>query len=194
MQELFRKFATKISAVSGSSYTFIAAVLIVVAWWFSGPMFAYSDTWQLAINTGTTIVTFLMVFLIQNTQNRDGRAIQIKLDELIRATKGARNSLVNMEELSDDELAMLQADFQKLRAQRSSKMLAELHERILEERERRGFLGPIGTALKGAAAGITRFEQEVVNAVSPQQPPTATKKTATKFRKTTGTRKKTTKQ
>jgi low affinity Fe/Cu permease len=85
-------------------------------WAFTGPLFHYSDTWQLVINTGTTIVTFLMVFLIQNTQNRDARVVHLKLDELIRAVGGARNSLVDMEHLSDEELGRLQAEFETLRA------------------------------------------------------------------------------
>jgi low affinity Fe/Cu permease len=90
------------------------AVLVIIGWAVTGPMFGYSDTWQLVINTGTTIVTFLMVFLIQNTQNRDSQAIHVKLDELIRAKKGARNSLLNLEDLSDDELEQLRVSFNKI--------------------------------------------------------------------------------
>jgi low affinity Fe/Cu permease len=93
----------------------LIAVLVVVVWAATGPVFHYSDTWQLVINTGTTIITFLMVFLIQNTQNRDAHAVHLKLDELIRATKGARNALVGLEDMSDDELDTLQREFEQLR-------------------------------------------------------------------------------
>jgi low affinity Fe/Cu permease len=114
MNELFRKFAQKTSQLVGSSWSFMLAVLIIVVWGVTGPMFHYSDTWQLVINTGTTIITFLMVFLIQNTQNRDAKAIHLKLDELIKGVKGARTGLVNLEELSDEELERLQKEFAKL--------------------------------------------------------------------------------
>ena len=100
---------------------FTLAVLVVIGWAVMGPYYQYSDTWQLVINTGTTIVTFLMVFLIQNTQNRDSRAIHLKLDELIRAVKGARNKLVNLEEMSDAELDQLQEQFQKVCGARRSR-------------------------------------------------------------------------
>ena len=114
MNEIFRKFAQKTSQIVGSSWTFILAFLIIVVWATTGPMFRYSDTWQLVINTGTTIITFLMVFLIQNTQNRDAKAIHLKLDELLKGVKGARTGLVNLEELSDEELERLQEEFAKL--------------------------------------------------------------------------------
>jgi low affinity Fe/Cu permease len=97
---------------------FALACLVIVGWAVTGPMFHYSDTWQLVINTGTTIVTFLMVFLIQNTQNRDARAMHLKLDELIRAVKGARNKLVELEEMSDEELDHLHEEFQRVRGAR----------------------------------------------------------------------------
>ena len=93
----------------------MGAVSVIAVWGLSGHLFHYSDTWQLIINTGTTIVTFLMVFLIQNTQNRDARAMHLKLDELIRGVKGARNTLMDLEELSDEELDRLQAEFKRLR-------------------------------------------------------------------------------
>jgi low affinity Fe/Cu permease len=117
MNDAFRKFAGKISTVAGSPWAFMIAILIIVAWVITGPIFHFSDTWQLVINTGTTIVTFLMVFLIQNTQNRDATAIHLKLDELIRAVKEARNSMVDLEDVSDEELEKLQRQFQKLREQ-----------------------------------------------------------------------------
>ena len=114
MNELFRKFANAVSNIVGTSWVFIAAVTVVVLWGVSGPMFHFSDTWQLVINTGTTIITFLMVFLIQNTQNRDAKAIHLKLDELIRGVKGARTGLVNLEELSDPELEKLHKEFERI--------------------------------------------------------------------------------
>jgi low affinity Fe/Cu permease len=114
MRELFRKFAQTTSAAVGSSWAFILAVLIIAVWALTGPMFHYSDTWQLVINTGTTIITFLMVFLIQNTQNRDAKAIHLKLDELIRGVKGARTSMVNLEQLSDEDLERLHKEFERL--------------------------------------------------------------------------------
>src|SRR5437773_3673094 len=116
MNELFRKFAQTVSTVVGSSWAFILAVAIVVVWAATGPLFRFSDTWQLVINTGTTIITFLMVFLIQNTQNRDAKAIHLKLDELIRGVEGARNRLVDLEDLTDEELENLQEQFEHIRA------------------------------------------------------------------------------
>jgi len=115
MNDLFRRFAQKISQWVGSSWAFIVAVLILDVWAITGPVFHYSDTWQLVINTGTTIITFLMVFLIQNTQNRDAKAIHLKLDELIKGVKGARTGLVDLEKLSDEELDQLQKEFERLR-------------------------------------------------------------------------------
>jgi len=115
MNELFRRFAHSTSEIVGSSWSFIVAVLMIVVWFMSGSLFDYSDTWQLVINTGTTIVTFLMVFLIQNTQNRDAKAIHLKLDELIRTAEQARNTLVDLEDLSDEELEKLQQQFTRLR-------------------------------------------------------------------------------
>lgn len=117
-RELFRKFAHKISVAAGSSYIFVAALIIILVWALTGPIFHFSDSWQLVINTGTTIITFLMVFLIQNTQNRDSRALHLKLDELIRAMKNARNTLVDLEDLSDEELNKLQEEFRKIHERR----------------------------------------------------------------------------
>jgi low affinity Fe/Cu permease len=115
MDEWFRKFAHTTAEVVGRSHAFILAVTVIATWALTGPLFHYSDTWQLVINTGTTIVTFLMVFLIQNTQNRDAHAIHLKLDELIRANKHARNALLGLESMSDDELHGLQREFEELR-------------------------------------------------------------------------------
>ncbi len=115
VHDAFRKVAHATACAIGSPYAFAAAVLVVVVWAVCGPAFHYSDTWQLVINTGTTIVTFLVVFMIQNTQNRDSRAIHLKLDELIRAVESARNRLVDVEDLPDEELARLAREFQRLR-------------------------------------------------------------------------------
>jgi low affinity Fe/Cu permease len=115
IRDAFGVFARKTSNILGSAWAFVCAILIIVIWAVTGPTFGYSDTWQLIINTGTTIVTFLMVFLIQNTQNRDAKAVHLKLDELIRALGGARNKLVDLEKLSDDDLKTLETEFEKLR-------------------------------------------------------------------------------
>ncbi len=115
MQDYFRRFAHWTSAVVGNPGSFLAATMLIVTWLVTGPLFHYSDTWQLVINTTTTIVTFLMVFLIQNTQNRDSHALHLKLDELIRANRRARNKLLALEDLSDQEMRSLQAEFEKLR-------------------------------------------------------------------------------
>src|SRR5436309_13948699 len=111
----FRHFAHRSAEVLGTAWAFIGAIVIIAVWGLTGPTFHFSDTWQLIINTGTTIVTFLMVFLIQNTQNRDAKAVHLKLDELIRALRGARNNLVDLEKLSDEELKMLEEQFTHLR-------------------------------------------------------------------------------
>src|SRR5215471_8668280 len=111
----FRMCAQCISNAAGSVWAFAIAVAVIVGWGVTGPIFHFSDTWQLVINTATTIVTFLMVFLIQNTQNRDTRAIQLKLDELLRGVKGARTGLVRLEELTDQELKELETSFEALR-------------------------------------------------------------------------------
>ena len=116
MNELFRKIAHKTSEIVGSPFAFALALAVIVFWALSGPKFDFSDTWQLVVNTGTTILTFLMVFLIQNTQNRDAKAIQLKLDELIRSQRSARNALVDLEDMSDVELEKLQKEFEKLRS------------------------------------------------------------------------------
>jgi len=114
MSAFFRQVATTTADAVGSPWAFLLALAVVAAWVVTGPLFGFSDLWQLAINTGTTIVTFLMVFLIQAVQNRDATAIQLKLDELLRAVQGARTGLVDLEEFSDEELAALQAEFRRL--------------------------------------------------------------------------------
>jgi low affinity Fe/Cu permease len=110
----FLRFSNALAQVAGHASTFVIAVVLVLAWAISGPMFHFSDTWQLVINTSTTIVTFLMVFLIQNTQNRDTAAMQIKLDELIRAVDKAHNALLDLEELDEKELAIFRKRYEKL--------------------------------------------------------------------------------
>lgn len=112
--DIFHRIAVGVSRTVGSPIAFTVALLIVLSWALTGPVFGFSDTWQLAINTSTTIVTFLMVFLIQNTQNRDSRIVHMKLDELIKAEKGARTGMVNIEELSDEELEELHEEFRQL--------------------------------------------------------------------------------
>ena len=114
---LFSNFAKRTARASGHPAAFVLAVLVIVAWGITGPVFGFSDTWQLVINTGTTIVTFLMVFLIQNTQNRDSEAVHIKLDELIRAMQGAHNALLNLEDLEQKDLDVIRANYEKLAAQ-----------------------------------------------------------------------------
>jgi low affinity Fe/Cu permease len=115
MNEFFRKISHYTSRGIGSPIAFVIAILIVLAWVITGPLFGFSDTWQLVINTGTTIVTFLVVFMIQNTQNRDSKAIQLKLDELLRAIQDARTGFVDLEDLSDEQLETLAKQFRELR-------------------------------------------------------------------------------
>jgi low affinity Fe/Cu permease len=114
MKDFFHKAAQAAATTVGSAGAFAIAVGAVLVWAVTGPLFGFSDTWQLAINTTTTIVTFLVVFLVQNTQNRDAKVMQLKLDELIRATKGARNRLVDLEDLSEDEIRKLEYEFRRL--------------------------------------------------------------------------------
>ena len=114
MNDFFRRFARGASSIMGTPWAFLVAVTVIVVWALTGPLFDYSDSWQLFVNTGTTIVTFLMVFLIQNTQNRETRVTQLKLDELIRAVTEARTQLVAMEEMSDAELERLEGEFHRL--------------------------------------------------------------------------------
>ncbi len=112
---VFRRFSTRIAKALGTPWAFAVAVVFVLAWGGTGPRFHYSDTWQLIVNTVTSVVTFLMVFLIQNTQNREATALHLKLDELIRAVAGARNQLVRLEDLDDEELERLEEEFRRLR-------------------------------------------------------------------------------
>lgn len=123
--DIFRKVAGRTARAMGHPSTFAIAVLLVVIWGGTGHLFHYSDTWQLVINTGTTIVTFLMVFLIQNTQNRDSHAIHLKLDELIHANKHARNHMMALEELSDDELNALQQEFDRMSCEKVMEVRAK---------------------------------------------------------------------
>ena len=125
MREAFRAFARVAADVVGSPWAFCAVMLVVTVWAVLGHHFGYSDTWQLAINTGTSVVTFLMVFLIQHTQSREAKAIQLKLDELIRGVTGARTRLIGLEQLSDDELEKLQDEFGRLKA-RAAKVPVEV--------------------------------------------------------------------
>jgi low affinity Fe/Cu permease len=117
VSDAFRIFAHRSAAMLGSAWAFASAAFVILVWIVTGPTFHFSDTWQLIINTATTIITFLMVFLIQNTQNRDAKAMHLKLDELIRAIKGARNQLVDLENLSDEDLKRLEEQFRGLRKQ-----------------------------------------------------------------------------
>jgi low affinity Fe/Cu permease len=121
MNERFRKFAAAVSQNVGSPWAFVLAIVAIVAWLITGPIYHFSDTWQLVINTGTTIITFLVVFLIQNTQNRDATAIHLKLDELIRAQRSARNVFADLENASPEEIKELQEEFRKLRERRIAK-------------------------------------------------------------------------
>ena len=145
----FTRFAKVTAHAAGQPATFCVAVAIIVVWALTGPMFGFSDTWQLIINTGTTIVTFLMVFLIQNTQNRDSQAIQVKLDELIRSIEGAHLALLDLEELDDDDFERICRDYRELalrarrdlRAGKSDTDVREVgdeHRKEISEKRRRG--------------------------------------------------------
>ncbi len=135
----FHNMAKGTSTAVGRPKSFFIAVAVIVVWALTGPLFHFSDTWHLIINTGTTIVTFLMVFLIQNTQNRDSKALHLKLDELLRANRAARNTLVDLENMSDDELQELQDEFTRLReiaCEEVSERAARRHEAEVEQRAR----------------------------------------------------------
>ncbi len=141
---LFRTIATKVSILAGRSFVFLVATAVIIIWLASGPIFDFSDTWQLVINTATTIVTFLMVFLIQNTQNRDSKAVQLKLDEIIRTTK-ARDEFMDLEDLTDEELHELDEEFRKLhdKAIIDSPALKKLHKNIQIRRHKKNTLRDI---------------------------------------------------
>lgn len=138
MKNRFRSFANSVSVWAGSPYVFVGAITVIIVWALSGRAANYSDTWQLVINTGTTIVTFLMVFLIQNTQNRDTRATQLKLDELIKANVRARDVFVGLEDISDEELAELADEMRKLHENsKATPALIKLRKKIEAERAQR---------------------------------------------------------
>ncbi|HTE57582.1 MAG TPA: low affinity iron permease family protein [Verrucomicrobiae bacterium] len=129
---MFRKIATRISIATGHAAAFTLAFLLVIGWAVTGPFFEFSNTWQLFINTGTTITTFLMVFLIQNTQNRDGKAMQLKLDELLLSTRG-RDAFVDLEDMTDEELDELDREFREIHSKQStSRTMKKLHSKIAE--------------------------------------------------------------
>jgi low affinity Fe/Cu permease len=122
MNQWFRKFSVAAANMLGSSWMFIANIFLLMVWLGSGPFFKFSDTWQLLVNTATTVFTYLAVFLIQNTQNRDAKAIHLKLDELIKGVEGARTHLVDLENLTDEELERLQGEFSRLRAKHERRL------------------------------------------------------------------------
>lgn len=149
MKELFRKIAAKISYATGTAMAFLVALGVIVVWGITGPAFGYSDTWQLVINTGTTIVTFLMVFLIQNTQNRDSKALHLKIDELIRSTKSARNAFVDLENFSDEDLELLDREFKEAHEElQDNATVRRLRKKIAEEKTRRISIKNAGSAIK----------------------------------------------
>ena len=140
MKELFRRIAERAAHAVGSYWAFLIALLTVVVWALTGPFFGYSDTWQLFINTGTTVITFLMVFLIQNTQNRESRIVALKLDELLRGVEGARTGLVELDHMSDEDLERVHQEFSQMREKYAPLIdddLAHVH-RELQARKLRG--------------------------------------------------------
>jgi low affinity Fe/Cu permease len=136
LSERFERFSQRVTHAVGRPWAFLAALVIVLVWATTGPLFGFGDTWQLVINTGTTIVTFLMVFLIQQTQNKDGKAVELKLNELVAATKGASNRLIDVESLSEEDLDVLHGYFRQLvELAKSDRSLTESHS--VEEADRR---------------------------------------------------------
>ena len=140
MKEIFRRLAEKAAHAVGTYWAFLLALLTIVVWALTGPYFNYSDTWQLFINTGTTIVTFLMVFLIQNTQNRETRIVALKLDELLRGVEGARTGLVELDHMSDEDLELVRQEFARMRDKYAPLIDDDLAhvQRELQARKRRG--------------------------------------------------------
>jgi low affinity Fe/Cu permease len=136
LNDLFHKFARKASEMVGTPWAFSLAITIVIVWASFGPRFHWSDTHQLVINTGTTIITFLMVFLIQNTQNRDARGIHLKLDELIKATQGASNTMLDLDQLSDEQLEQLEKEYKRI-CDMDELTAGEGHKAIKETRKKR---------------------------------------------------------
>jgi len=158
MKELFRKIAAKISYATGTANAFLIALGIIIVWGLTGPMFGYSDTWQLVINTGTTIVTFLMVFLIQNTQNRDSKALHLKLDELIRSNKTARNSFLDLENFSDEDLNLLDRESREMHEDlQDNPVIRKLRKQINQEKDRR-------LSIKGAGRSASEAIKTVLEA------------------------------
>lgn len=133
LNSTFSQFSRYISHISGQPFTFILACSALLAWGITGPIFEFSNTWQLAINSMTTIVTFIMVFIIQNTQNRDGEAIQIKLDELIRSHPGAHNVLLDLEELTEDQLKVIKTRYEELAERARQELLKGKEDTLSEE-------------------------------------------------------------
>ncbi len=138
MKEYFRKIASKTAYAMGTASAFLLSCVIVILWGITGPFFNYSDTWQLYINTGTTVATFLMVFLIQNTQNRDSKSLHLKMDELIRSTKNARDAFLELDDLSDDEIATIDGELRQIGGKITpSSEMRKLHKKIQNEKDRR---------------------------------------------------------
>jgi len=164
MKEAFRKSSAKIANAMGTASAFIISCIIVIVWGISGPFFNYSDTWQLYINTGTTVATFLMVFIIQNTQNRDSKALHLKLDELIHSSKSARNTFVELENLTDEQLSVLDKEFKELHEKlHGAPVVHSLHSKIEAERNRRLSIKTAGQAissiLKTPLAAVKKVEE-----------------------------------
>jgi low affinity Fe/Cu permease len=155
VDRFFTFCASRIAMAAGQPLTFAMALGIIAVWAVTGPLFDFSDTWQLIINTGTTIVTFLMVFLIQNSQNRDARAIQLKLDELLRAVEKARTDMVDLENCTDEELDRLQEQFHRL------------HDRLQRRKERNGHCNDdLNTSVNGGRRAVSRYPRHVTRHVS----------------------------
>lgn len=150
VRESFRQFSQAVARATGNTGAFVTALVIVIVWLVTGPAFDYSDTWQLVINTGTTIITFLMVFILQNTQNRDNQAIQLKLDELLRAVGKARDSFIDIEELTDEELERLAEEMKTVRIENGRTETSKVSEAAEAERaKRRGKVKPKAKSTHG---------------------------------------------